>query len=48
MAESEEGVIYEWDLSEATKIKTWPELLILLLISLFVWGIYIAYKQKKV
>lgn len=47
MAETEEWEVYEWNLSEATKVKTWPELILLLIISLFVWGLYIVSKQRK-
>lgn len=46
ISETEEWEIYEWDLSEATKVKTWPELIILLLISLFIWWLFII-KQKR-
>lgn len=38
---------YEWDLSEATKIKTWPEIIILLLISLMFWFWIFIFKRKK-
>mgnify|MGYP001774086023 CR=1 FL=1 len=47
IAEDDEWMTFEWDLSEATKVKTWPEMLILLLISLFVWGLFIFTKNKK-
>lgn len=39
--------IYEWNLSDATKVKTWPELIILLLLSLLIWAIFIFLRQKK-
>lgn len=39
--------IYEWSLSDATKVKTWPELLILILLSLFIWWFILIIKQKK-
>jgi hypothetical protein len=35
----------EWDLSEATKIQTWPEIYILFLISILLWWA-IVYKNK--
>ena len=47
LAETQEWEIYEWDLSQATKIKTWPELILLLIISLLVSWLYVASKQKK-
>ncbi|NVP17582.1 hypothetical protein HUU51_02585 [Candidatus Gracilibacteria bacterium] len=47
LAETEEGEVYEGDLSEATKIQTGPELLILLIISIFATGLYLITKQKK-
>jgi hypothetical protein len=47
LAETLEWEVYEWDLSEATKVKTWPELVLLLIISLFASGLYVASKQKK-
>lgn len=45
--ETEEGKEYEWDLSEATKVKTWPELVILLLISLFFAWLFLMLARKK-
>ncbi|MDD3145034.1 MAG: hypothetical protein PHV23_02885 [Candidatus Gracilibacteria bacterium] len=47
LAETGSGEIYEGDLSEATKIKTGPEMLILLLVSLFSAGLYLVSKQKR-
>jgi len=38
---------YEWALSDATKVKTWPELIILLLISLLLPIAYMFIKQKR-
>lgn len=38
---------YEGALSDATKVKTWPELILLLLISLFLPIIYFVIKQKR-
>lgn len=39
--------IYEWDLSAATKVKTWPELVILLILSLLIWGTFLYIQQKR-
>ena len=39
--------IFEWNLSEATKIQTWPEIIILLILSLLVWSIVIFSRSKK-
>lgn len=47
LAETGSWEIYEWDLSEATKIKTGPEMLILLLVSLFSAWLYLVSKQKR-
>lgn len=47
VAKDEEWEIYEWSLSEATKVKTWPELLILLIISLIAWFMFFYTKQKR-
>jgi len=47
LAETSSWEIYEWDLSEATKIKTGPEMLILLLISIFSAWLYLVSKQKR-
>lgn len=44
---NDEWTIYEWDLSEATKIQTWPEMLILLIISMMVWLFVFVTKKKK-
>ena len=39
--------IYEWSLSDATKVKTWPEILILFILSLFIgWIVFISKRQK--
>lgn len=46
VAEDEEWEIYEWSLSEATKIQTWPEILILFIISMLVWFLYLKVKQR--
>ncbi len=41
VAENEEWETFEWDLSEATKVQTWPEMIILLLISLLIaWFLF--------
>lgn len=39
---------YQWDLSEATKIQTWPEIYILIFGSLLLWWLIFAYRRKKV
>ena len=39
--------VYEWSLSDATKVKTGPEILILLLLSLFIWWFTFIVKRKK-
>lgn len=44
---NEEWFTYEWDLSQATKVKTWPEILILILISLFIGSLLFLTKAKK-
>lgn len=39
--------LYEWILSDATKVRTWPEIIILLILSLFIgWTIIILSKKK--
>lgn len=47
VSKTQSWTIYEWSLSEATKIKTGPELLILLLLSLFIWWLVLIIKQKN-
>jgi hypothetical protein len=47
VAKDEEWVVYEWDLSEATKIQTWPEIIILLLFSLLIWGLILGVSKRK-
>lgn len=39
--------VYEWNLSDATKVKTWPEMIILLLISLLIGWLLFVSKQKR-
>jgi len=39
--------IYEWSLSDATKVKTGPELIILFLLSLFIGWLFLVIKQNK-
>jgi len=39
--------LYEWNLSDATKVKTWPEVIILLLVSLLIWWLLFFTKSKK-
>ncbi len=43
----EDWETYEWDLSEATKVKTGPELFIILIISLFLWWLFFVFNFKK-
>lgn len=38
---------YLWELSDPTKIKTWPEMIIILLLSLFFAWMYLFIKWKK-
>lgn len=38
---------YLWELSDPTKIQTWPEMLIILLISLFFSGLFLLFKWAK-
>ena len=38
--------LYEWDLSEAAKVKTGPEILILLLISLLVGWVFVFSRKQ--
>ncbi len=38
---------YEWDLSEATKVKTGPEMLILFIISMFLWWLFFVINFRK-
>ena len=39
--------IYEWDLSEATKVKTWPEVIILFILSLIIWGLFVIMSRRR-
>jgi len=41
------STIKTWNLSEATKIKTWPELIILLLISLLLWAWFVYFRNRQ-
>ena len=43
----DENGTYMWELSDPTQIQTWPELLILILITLFFSGLYLFYKWRK-
>ncbi len=40
-------MMYEWSLSDATKVKTWPEAIILLVVSLMIAGLLFITKSKK-
>lgn len=46
VAEDDEWKEYEWDLSEATKIQTGPEMIILLIIALMLGWVFV-WKQRK-
>ncbi len=46
-AKDENWEVYMWDLSEATKIQTWPELVILLILSLILWFVYLNIKNRN-
>lgn len=48
VAETDEWEVYEWDLSEATKIQTWPEEILLLLLALLLWWIIMVAFRRKV
>lgn len=45
VAKTESWETYEWDLSDATKIQTWPEVYILVILSILLWG-FVLYKKK--
>lgn len=45
--EDSEWNTYEWDLSEATKIQTWPEIYVLILISLLLWWAFAYFRKKE-
>ena len=47
IAKTSSWEIYEWSLSEATKVKTWPEVIILLILSLMIGWILFLTKSKK-
>ena len=47
VAKTNSWEIYEGSLSDATKVKTWPEILILFLLSLFIGWLILVVKQKK-
>jgi hypothetical protein len=38
--------LYEWSLSDATKVKTGPEIFILFILSLLIWAIFIFSRRK--
>lgn len=39
--------LYDWILSDATKVKTWPEILILLILSIFIgWMLFVINRKK--
>lgn len=43
----ESWVIREWELSNATKIQTWPEILIFIIVSLIIWWMFLYYRRYK-
>jgi hypothetical protein len=45
-AETNSWILYNWDLSRAIKVKTWPEVYILLLISILMWSLIFFFKRK--
>lgn len=47
VAETDEWEEYEWDLSEATKIQTGPEMFILLILALLIGWIFLWFRQRK-
>ena len=44
---SDTGEIYEWSLSDATKVQTGPEVLLLFILALFVWWIVFVFNKRK-
>lgn len=44
---TEIGELYEWSLSDATKVKTGPEFLLLIIISLFLWWMIFILKRRN-
>jgi hypothetical protein len=38
---------FEWPLSEATKIQTWPEMIILLILAMLIWWIVLWISNRK-
>jgi hypothetical protein len=47
VAKTNSWELYEWSLSDATKIKTGPEIIILLVLSMLIWWGYIYMKKRK-
>lgn len=47
LSKTESGELYEWSLSDATKVKTGPELLILLILSLIIGWMFVFLKQNR-
>ncbi len=47
VAQTESWAIYEWNLSDATKVKTGPEIIILFILSLLIWWVFLIFKQKN-
>lgn len=46
VAKNDCSQMYEWSLSDATKIKTWPETIILLFLSLLAWWFFVARRKN--
>lgn len=47
VAKTNSWKLYEWSLSDATKIKTGPEIIILLVLSMLIWWGYVYMKKRK-
>lgn len=47
IAKTSSWELYEWSLSDATKVKTWPEILILFLVSIIIAWMLFMTKSKK-
>ncbi len=46
-AKTSSWILYEWDLSKAIKVQTWPEIYLLLLISLILWSSVFYFKRRN-
>jgi len=45
-SETSSWILYSWNLSKAVKVKTWPEIYILILISILMWSLIFFIKRK--